>query len=76
MSKGQIIVGSLVVIIFGIVMSLYMLKPEIMPKGSQEWAMLVGALITNFGVVMQWFFGSSKGSADKTALLTKINNPK
>jgi len=31
--------------------------------------MLFGALIGDFGAVIQYFFGSSKGSQDKTKLL-------
>jgi hypothetical protein len=31
--------------------------------------MLFGALSAGFGSVMQYFFGSSKGSADKTQLM-------
>lgn len=33
--------------------------------------MLFGALSAAFGAVVQYFFGSSQSSADKTALLTK-----
>ena len=42
------------------------------PDGSREVAyMLFGSLSAGFGAVLQYFFGSSKGSADKTALLSK-----
>ena len=33
--------------------------------------MLFGALAAAFGAVVQYFFGSSKGSADKTELISK-----
>lgn len=33
--------------------------------------MAVGALIAAFGSVVQYFYGSSKGSSDKTAILAK-----
>ena len=69
MSRGQIIVGSLVVSIFGLVMALYLIKPEAIPSENREWSMLIGALISQFTIVLGWVFGSSKGSADKTALL-------
>jgi membrane protein implicated in regulation of membrane protease activity len=69
MSIGQIIVGGLVVIIYGAVMALYLLKPGLAPEGNTEWSMLIGALISSFTIVLGWFFGSSKSSADKTALL-------
>ena len=69
MSNGQIIVGALVVIIYGVVMALYILKPLALPENNTEWAMLVGALISSFTIVLGWFFGSSKSSSDKTELL-------
>ena len=69
MSKGQIFIGALVVIIYGAVMGLYILKPGVLPTTNTEWSMLVGALISSFTIVLSWFFGSSKGSADKTELL-------
>lgn len=36
--------------------------------------LVIGSLIAAFGTVVGYFYGSSKGSADKTALLNK-NNP-
>lgn len=69
MSYGQILIGALVVLIYGAVMALYILKPGMVPEDNTEWAMLVGALISSFTIVLGWFFGSSKGSADKTELM-------
>ncbi len=37
--------------------------------------MLFGALATGFGTVLQYYFGSSKGSAEKTELIAKGKNP-
>ena len=75
-SKGQIIIGGLVVFIYGTVMALYLLNPGLIPEDNQEWSMLIGALISSFTIVLSWFFGSSKGSSDKNDLLAgKINNP-
>ena len=43
-----------------------------LPKGSNDIVyMLFGTLTAGFGSVMQYFFGSSKGSADKTKMLSK-----
>ena len=40
------------------------------PEGSNEVAfMLFGSLAANFGAVCNYFFGSSKGSAEKTSLM-------
>ncbi len=33
---------------------------------------LFGAMATGFGMVLQYFFGSSKGSADKTAAIIEL----
>lgn len=38
---------------------------------NQAAVLLFGALATNFGIIIGYFFGSSKGSSDKTALLKK-----
>lgn len=38
--------------------------------------MLLGTLSTSFGMVVSYFFGSSKGSADKSMLLAKMEMPK
>ncbi len=36
---------------------------------SQATVLLFGALSTNFGIIIGYFFGSSKGSSDKNDLL-------
>lgn len=36
---------------------------------AQDVQLEVGALITGFSIVLGYFFGSSKGSADKNSLL-------
>lgn len=44
-----------------------------LPKGSENIVyLLLGCLTANTNSVYQYFFGSSKGSADKTVELTKI----
>jgi drug/metabolite transporter (DMT)-like permease len=45
------------------------------PDSSGVIFMLFGALSAAFGAVVQYFFGSSKGSADKTELLNKASQP-
>ncbi|MDP8275894.1 MAG: hypothetical protein RAO92_05780 [Candidatus Euphemobacter frigidus] len=43
-----------------------------LPTGSSNVVfMLFGALATGFGQVLQYFFGSSKSSAEKTSLMVK-----
>ena len=73
MSKGQISLGIIVVSIFGAVMALYLIKPDFIPSENREWSMLIGALISQFTTVLNYFFGSSKGSSDKNVLLTGSN---
>ncbi len=34
----------------------------------------VGSLVANFGAVVGYFYGSSKGSSDKTEILKNRNN--
>lgn len=43
---------------------------------SQAVFMLFGALASGFGTVLQYFFGSSKGSSDKTKMLAELENKK
>jgi hypothetical protein len=49
--------------------SLLIWKPMTEAATSPAVYMLFGALSAGFGSVMQYFFGSSKGSADKTQLM-------
>jgi hypothetical protein len=40
-------------------------------KGGDALLLLLGAVVAGFGQVNNYFFGSTKGSADKTALIAK-----
>lgn len=54
---------------FGVVATLFFAD---VPKGSENVLyILVGTLAAEFGSIMRYFFGSSKGSSDKTAMLMK-----
>jgi len=46
-------------------------KPLVEATTSPAVFMLFGALSAGFGAVMQYFFGSSKGSAEKTVLMAQ-----
>lgn len=60
------------VIVIGFFTLVFVLMKYAVPEGSREVAfMLFGALAASFGSVVQYFFGSSKGSADKNAILAK-----
>ena len=45
---------------------------EIPPKQTEVMFMLFGTLSAGFGAVVQYFFGSSKGSSEKTMQLSSI----
>jgi hypothetical protein len=54
---------------FGIVGALFM---KAVPEGSKAIVhILFGSLSAAFGSIMQYFFGSSKGSSEKTAMMMK-----
>jgi hypothetical protein len=68
------VLGAIVVIGFFIIVRV-VFKIE-MPTANREIALiLVGVLASKFGDVVSYFFGSSKGSSDKTEIMNK-NNPK
>jgi hypothetical protein len=46
------------------------------PEGQGSAVLLLfGGLVSGFSTVLAYFFGSSKGSADKNAMLTAANRP-
>jgi hypothetical protein len=54
---------------FGVLIT--MMVRGVAPDTSGATMLIVGGLNTSFGAVMGYFFGSTKGSADKTALIAK-----
>lgn len=70
--NGQNIIAVIIVGGFIILTSLLVLSKflPVMPDWAQgNLTMIIGSWITNFGIVVGWYFGSSKGSADKTNML-------
>jgi len=62
--------GALIVIGFFFV--LYVVFVAEMPQSNKELGLLViGALVAKFGDVVNYFFGSSKGSSDKNEMIKK-----
>jgi len=62
--------GALVV--FGFFFILYVIFKQVLPSENKEIGLLViGALVAKFGDVVNYFFGSSKGSADKTEIMNR-----
>jgi hypothetical protein len=72
MTKAQYVLAGFIVVGFlGITVILFIPQAqEALPKWTQEnMTAVFVAWITQFGTVVNYFFGSSKGSADKTKLL-------
>lgn len=62
------VLGALITLAFFGLLGMLVLYP-IPEKNSQVLTLTIGALITSFSMVVGYFYGSSKGSADKTELL-------
>lgn len=59
-------------IVAGFFLILYVVFSKVMPADNKDIGLLViGALVAKFSDVVGYFFGSSKGSADKTELMNK-----
>jgi hypothetical protein len=70
MNKGQIIIGSITTLGFIILSGFFFFGSSEISKDLREPLLLVtGCWITNFTTLINWLFGSSKGSADKTKLM-------
>jgi len=64
------ILGVVIVVGFFATVITLIFRTTPIPAGSKEAVMLLlGSLIASFACVVQYFFGSSKGSSDKTAML-------
>jgi hypothetical protein len=60
------------VIVVGFFVLIYYLMKTAIPAGNKDVAiMLFGTLSTSFGLVVGYFFGSSKSSADKTSFMAQ-----
>lgn len=66
------ILGGLIVIAFFIIIYVLITK-EIPALNEQLLLILLGVLAAKFSDVVSYFFGSSKGSADKSEYLEKTN---
>jgi len=69
------ILGGLITIAFFVV--IYLLIFVEIPQGNKDILnIILGALIAAFGGVVNYFYGSSSGSAAKTEMLNNNNKPK
>lgn len=71
MKKSHVFLGMLICVMFITSLGgLFFLEP---PTGSREpLLLLIGNLSSAFGAVVQWWFGSSSGSAAKSATIDKL----
>lgn len=66
------VLGSLVILGFFVVLAV--MVTQNLPKGSEsEFSIMLGALATMTAAVVNYFFGSSAGSREKTTILEKLN---
>ena len=66
----QYVLGAMIVIVFFVI--LLKVLSQTVPQQNNEIALIVvGALVANFGNVVAYFYGSSKGSADKNEMMRK-----
>ncbi len=66
----QYILGALIVIGFFVLLYL-LISAEVPERNKDLLNLIVGALIGSFATVVGYFYGSSKGSADKNEMLNK-----
>ena len=66
----QYVLGILIVLCFFILLY-YLVKKEVPEVNSNLLNLIVGALLGSFSTVVQYYYGSSKGSAEKDQLLRK-----
>ena len=70
MNKGQIIIGTVTTLGFIALTAFYFFGPSTVPAALEKPMLLVtGCWITNMTTIINWLFGSSKGSSDKTRML-------
>ncbi len=67
-------IGLALVVVAGFFILVFMMVKSPLPKGSEAAInQLFGALVAGFSMVLSYFFGSSKGSADKNATIARQN---
>jgi uncharacterized membrane protein YbhN (UPF0104 family) len=66
----QYILGALIVAGFFVLLYL-LISTEVPEKNTNVLNLVIGALIGSFTTIVGYFYGSSKGSSEKTELLSK-----
>jgi len=64
------ILGGLIAVCFFIITA-FLIFEQIPESNEKIIYMLIGALVGSFGTIVNYFYGSSKSSAEKTELISK-----
>ena len=76
MPKGQIIIGSITTIGFIALTAFYFFgSVEVAEKLKDPLLLVTGCWITNFTTIVNYLFGSSKGSSDKNDIIKSKLTP-
>jgi len=66
-----------IAVLFGLGYSMFKLFGAEVPVTNREILMtIVGFLVAKAGTIVDWYFGSSRGSSEKTDALVKSNSEK
>jgi len=72
MTKWQYAIAALNTVgFFGILAVMMLTDIKIAAEYEKAFGLLIGALISQYTIVVGYFFGSSKGSSDKNATIYK-----
>ena len=76
MDKKPLYILATVIVIGFFVLLWFLIFNPLPPDSTGVIFMLFGALSAAFGAVVQYFFGSSTGSADKSEVIAKLGGAK
>ena len=65
--------GALIVIGFFLIIYVMFVKP-IPPENKDTTYLILGALVASFTTIVSYFYGSSRGSADKSETINNMKN--
>lgn len=68
MKRSHVFIGVLICLMFiSAIVALFLVEPK--PGAKEPLLLLIGSLSAAFGAVVNWWFGSSSGSARKDELI-------
>ena len=74
MKRSHVWIGLLICCMFiAVIVALFKIEPP--TRAMEPLLILVGSLAAAFGAVVNYFFGSSSGSAQKSELLARTQPP-